>query len=86
MEGEQTMLKILQFTAPWCPTCPQMDIVLAGLRGLEKIELGTEAGDRLANEHRIGSLPTVIVMRDEEPVWRKSGLFPRGEIDEMLEG
>ena len=78
------MLKILQFTARWCTACPQMDIVLAGLRGLEKIELGTDKGDRLASKHHIGSLPTVIIMRDNKPVWRKSGLFPRNEIDEAI--
>jgi len=76
------MLKIMQFTAPWCQACHQMDTVLAGLPGLQKIDL--EQQPEAGAQYDIKSLPTVIIAEGAEILWRRSGLFPRTEIDEAL--
>ncbi|SCW27054.1 thioredoxin [Paenibacillus tianmuensis] len=78
----QSELTLVDFTAAWCPPCKRLNPLLE--------ELGQELGERVtilkvdvdASPHiaaRFGvmSMPTVILLKDGEPVERLVGLRPK---------
>ena len=69
---------LVEFYATWCPHCqrmmPVVDDVRALLDGAASVyQFDIEANEALANELGVSSIPTFIVFRDGEEMWRSSG-------------
>jgi thioredoxin reductase len=84
---------LVEFTAPWCPVCKQMEPVLGALAveragRLTVVKLDVEAHWEVADRYDIRGMPTFMVFAGGEPVLRVTGGRSldvlRAEIDGAL--
>lgn len=71
-------LVLVDFYATWCGPCQRMHPVLDSLKQemgdsirIAKIDIDTHPG--LVEQHRIQSVPTLMLFRNGQLEWRKSG-------------
>ena len=76
---------VVDFFATWCGPCKMQSPILDAV----KAEVGDEANiikvdvDRnqeLAARYRIQSVPTLIMFRNGEPVWRGAGVHQKEQL------
>ncbi|MBD5266110.1 MAG: thioredoxin family protein [Duncaniella sp.] len=75
---------LIEFYASWCPHCQRMMPVVAQVKELlgdsvPVYQYDIDQNNEAANEARVQSIPTFIIYRDGEEMWRHSG-----EIDGNL--
>lgn len=69
---------LVEFYATWCPHCqammPVVEDVKALLDGRAKVyQFDIDKNEKLADEMKVNGIPTFIVFKNGEPVWRGSG-------------
>lgn len=80
---------LVDFWAPWCAPCRSLGPVLDKLAGelagrLKVVKVNTDEEMQLASLFGIRSLPTVVLIRDGQPVDGFMGAQPEGVIRQWL--
>ena len=70
---------IVFFTGDYCPACKRVKPLLEGVAH-ETVNVSTPEGEAEGIRVGIQSLPTLIVYRDGEEVYRKAGGFERPDL------
>jgi len=76
ISGEQ--LTLVDFFASWCGPCKTMHPVLEQLKSelgdkIRIIKLDVDKNEALSMQYRIQSVPTLMLFRGGEILWRQSG-------------
>lgn len=84
-------LTLVDFFATWCGPCKQMHPVLEQLKASEGenlriIKLDVEKNEALASAYRIQSVPTLMLFRNGELLWRQSGAMSLADLKALLYG
>ncbi|MCD8184375.1 MAG: thioredoxin [Bacteroides sp.] len=81
---------LVDFFATWCGPCKAMHPVLEELKNeigdtarIAKIDVDQHEG--LATQFRIQAVPTVIIFKKGEAVWRHSGVISGKELKTAIE-
>lgn len=94
-ESYQAMLQssevvLVDFGAPWCPPCRKMEPIILEMEknfasqiSIIKIDGGSQ--DRLMKENKIKEMPTFILYKNGQEVWRKSGILEKQKLQKDLE-
>jgi thioredoxin 1 len=87
--GETVIL--LDFTADWCAPCKAMEPILEGIAEeyagrMRVFRVDFDECPDVADRYQVMSLPTLILLRDGEPVQRVRGAQNRRAIVELLAG
>jgi thioredoxin 1 len=84
------MIKLLDFYADWCGPCKLMDPIieevekeLSGKLSIEKIDVDEKT--EIASEFGVMSIPTYVIMKDDNEVARMIGYQPKEEFKKKLE-
>ena len=78
------MVKVKRYTAAWCGPCKQLAPIFSELQNeitevtFETIDV--DANKQSAIDEGVVSIPTVILEKDGEPVYRFSGVLPKSVI------
>ncbi|MDR0937913.1 MAG: thioredoxin [Mediterranea sp.] len=87
---ETTPLVLVDFFATWCGPCKRMHPVLEEVKEavgdkarIVKVDVDQE--ENLARAYQIQSVPTFILMKNGQPVWRQSGVMPGSELTKLIE-
>jgi thioredoxin len=88
LQGSEVPL-LVDFYAPWCGPCQMMGPILekvgAELKDrIKVVKINTDKYPDLASEHRITSLPTLVVFKDGKPVDRIEGLVRAEQLIQHL--
>jgi thioredoxin 1 len=82
------VIRVVQFTAPWCGPCKPVARALADLApaypSVEFSELDVDADFEAGIRHDVLILPTVLVFRDEEVVARLEGARRKKDYERAL--
>lgn len=84
-------LTLVDFFATWCGPCKQMHPVLEQLKASEGenlriIKLDIDKNEALASAYRIQSVPTLMLFRNGELLWRQSGAMSLADLKALLHG
>ena len=84
-------LTLVDFFATWCGPCKQMHPVLEQLKASEGenlriIKLDVDKNEALASSYRIQSVPTLMLFRNGELLWRQSGAMSLADLKALLYG
>jgi thioredoxin len=88
LQGSEVPL-LVDFCAPCCGPCQMMGPILekvgAELKDrIKVVKINTDKYPDLASEHRITSLPTLVVFKDGKPVDRIEGLVRAEQLIQHL--
>lgn len=84
------MTKVLDFYADWCGPCKVMKPVFEELeeeyKGKVEFEsIDVEQQGSLASKYQVMSIPTFVILEDEEEVDRRLGAMPKEAFKSWLE-
>ena len=87
----RNQLTLVDFFATWCGPCKQMHPVLEQLKASEGenlriIKLDVDKNEALASAYRIQSVPTLMLFRNGELLWRQSGAMSLADLKALLYG
>ena len=80
---------LVDFWAPWCGPCrmlaPTIDALAAEYAGRVKVgKMNTDENPKIATQHSIQSIPTLMVFKGGQVVDRLVGALPKEKISEKL--
>lgn len=87
INGEQ--LTLVDFFATWCGPCKQMHTVLEQLKqdmgdSIRIVKLDVDKNEALASAYRIQSVPTLMLFRSGQVLWRQSGALRLNDLKAII--
>ncbi len=83
------MVKFIDFYADWCAPCKVMTPVIEEIRKeyegkitLEEIDV--DANQPLTNQYGVLSIPTYLILKDDQEVGRLVGVNPKARLVEVI--
>ena len=82
-------LTLVDFFATWCGPCKQMHPVLEQIKqdlgaSIRIVKLDVDKNEQLANDYRIQSVPTLMLFRSGQVVWRQSGALRLNDLKSVI--
>jgi len=83
-------LTLVDFFATWCGPCKTMHPILEQLKSelgdsIRIIKLDVDKNEALSMLYRIQSVPTLMLFRSGEVVWRQSGAIGLAELKGVIQ-
>ena len=80
---------LVDFYATWCGPCQTMHPILDKIKSKEKdkiriLKIDVDKNPAIAEKFKIKGVPTFILFKSGEVVWRKSGIIPFQELSALL--
>lgn len=84
-----SQLTLVDFFATWCGPCKMMHPVLEQLKeemgdSLRIIKIDIDKNEALMEQYRIQSVPTLMLFREGQQLWRQSGAMPLAELTNII--
>ena len=82
-------LTLIDFFATWCGPCKMMHPVLEQLKdelgeSIRIIKIDVDKNNSLASNYRVQSVPTLMLFRRGEQLWRQSGALPLSSLKNVI--
>ena len=87
---QSTMNVLVEIFEEWCRQCKAMKPVLEELKYLvgvkaRIVKIDVDQHEDLATKYRIQAVPTFILFKNGEAVWRHSGVIHSSELQGVIE-
>ncbi len=81
---------LVDFFATWCAPCktmaPILEQVAAQHQGkLRIIKIDVDKNPAVAQQYRVQSIPTLVLFRQGQAVWRQAGVVPAAQLGQALQ-
>ena len=80
---------LVDFYADWCGPCKTMALILeevaADFKGkIKVIKIDTDQNPQVSQTYGIRGIPTFILFKKGEPIWRASGAMPKQQLESAI--
>lgn len=84
-------LILVDFYATWCGPCKTMHPILENVKArigdkARIIKIDVDQQQTIAMKYNIQAVPTLILFKETEPVWRQSGVVQPAQLVALIEG
>ena len=84
-----SQLTLVDFFATWCGPCKMMHPVLEQLKeemgdSLRIIKIDIDKNEALMEKYRIQSVPTLMLFRKGDALWRQSGAMSLSDLKKVV--
>lgn len=84
-----SQLTLVDFFATWCGPCKMMHPVLEQLKeemgdSLRIIKIDIDKNEALMEQYRIQSVPTLMLFRKGDALWRQSGAMSLADLKNVI--
>lgn len=81
---------LVDFFAEWCGPCKMMSPILKEVKNsmgdqVTIIKVDVDKNPNAAAAYQVQGVPTLIVFKAGQPVWRQSGVVPKAGLINILE-
>ncbi len=80
---------LVDFSAEWCGPCKMLAPILKEVKGrignaARIVKIDIDANEQIAGFYRVQSVPTMILFKNGEIIWRESGLMTAHQLENAL--
>lgn len=80
---------LVDFYATWCGPCQAMAPILVDLKqqlrdSIKVLKVDVDKNQQAAQAYRVLGVPTLILFVQGKQVWRKSGVVPATELEQVV--
>jgi thioredoxin 1 len=81
---------LVDFYATWCGPCKMMHLILDDLKKhfgekIRVLKIDVDKNQQLAEQLKIRGVPTLILFKSGEKLWRESGAQPLNQLISMIQ-
>lgn len=81
---------LIDFYADWCEPCKTLSPILKETKSalgdkIKILKIDVDKNESLARKYSIQSMPTLVMFKNGEEIWRRSGVLPKNELVQEVE-
>ena len=80
---------LVDFFATWCSPCKMMSPILEDVKNrvgenANIIKIDVDKNPQAAATYQVRGVPTLILFKNGNPLWRQSGVVPANELEKLI--